>query len=242
MQRVITTIGELECQVLDAGAKGARPDLLLILCHGFGAPGDDLVALGAELFERRPELAGRVRAIFPAAPMDLSPHGVPGGRAWWLVDVERLLGTQDLRQLQNDIPEGLARARRLLLGLVERATRDAGLPLGRLVLGGFSQGAMLATEVALRLDEAPAALCLFSGTLIHQAEWRRLAPRRSGLEVLQSHGRQDPLLPFANAEALRDLLSEAGAKVDFVPFSGGHAIPYEVVDRLAALVASKLPK
>jgi len=60
--------------------------------------------------------------------------------------------------------------------------------------------------------------------------------------VLQSHGREDPLLPFANAEALRDLLVEAGAKVDFLPFSGGHAIPFEAVDRLAALVSSKLPR
>jgi phospholipase/carboxylesterase len=110
------------------------------------------------------------------------------------------------------------------------------------VLGGFSQGAMVTTDLALRQDEAPAALVILSGTLLTEAEWRTRAPRRKGLSVLQSHGRQDPILPFDDAVALRELLQEAGLSVDFLPFDGPHSIPEEALDRLGALLLSLLGK
>ena len=110
------------------------------------------------------------------------------------------------------------------------------------MLGGFSQGAMLATDVALRLDEPPAGLVIFSGTLVNEAEWAARAPRRAGLGVLQSHGRQDPLLPFDNAVALRDLLAGAGLAVDFFAFDGGHALPPDALLRLGAFLAARLPR
>ncbi len=102
-----------------------------------------------------------------------------------------------------------------------------------MILGGFSQGAMLATDVALRLEEAPAGLIIWSGTLISEPEWRKRAPARRGLGVFQSHGRQDPLLPFLRAVALRDLLIEAGLEVDFLAFDGEHTIPLEALERTA---------
>ena len=92
---------------------------------------------------------------------------------------------------------------------------------------------MVATDVALRLEEAPAGLLIFSGSLISEPEWRKRAPSRRGLKVLQSHGTQDPLLPFERAVALRDLLIDAGLEVDFLSFEGGHTIPAEALERAA---------
>ena len=63
-------------------------------------------------------------------------------------------------------------------------------------------------------------------------KWTSLAPRRRGLPVFQSHGTADPLLPYAQAEQLRDLLQGAGATVTWVPFRGGHEIPGAVIDAL----------
>jgi len=110
------------------------------------------------------------------------------------------------------------------------------------VLGGFSQGAMVTTDLALRQDEAPAALVILSGTLLAESEWRARAVRRKGLRVLQSHGRQDPILPFAEAVLLRDLLQESGLAVEFLPFDGPHTISEEALDRLGALLLSLLDK
>jgi phospholipase/carboxylesterase len=100
---------------------------------------------------------------------------------------------------------------------------------------------MLACDVALRLDRPPAGLVLMSGTLVAQQEWTPLLPKRKGLKVLQSHGNQDPLLPFAQAERLRDLLTKAGLIVDWVGFRGGHEIPELVLSRLSGWLKSVLP-
>jgi len=238
MQATRTTLGGLRCVASQATA--GPPSLLVVLCHGFGAPGEDLVPLAPELCRRRPELES-ARFLFPAAPLSLGWTGTGEGLAWWMIDVERLMagGTSELRA---EVPKGLPKARRMLRELVDVATRQAGLPLSRTVLGGFSQGAMLATDVALRLEEAPAGLCVLSGTPIAEAEWRRLAPARRGLGVLQTHGRQDPLLPFSLAEALRDLLAGAGMEVDFRAFDDGHTIPPEALGALGDFLARRLPE
>ena len=141
-----------------------------------------------------------------------------------------------LDQLRRACPPELLQSRDLLVKLLGEAGKHFGLTADRFVLGGFSQGAMLATDVALRLKKAPAGLCILSGALINEAEWRRLALERGPLTVLQSHGKYDSILPFPLAAALRDLLLEAGAEVDFLAFQGDHEIPLEVLHRLAHFI------
>lgn len=243
MRVIDTKIGGLDCRVLD-GTEQAGGDLrgVVVLCHGYGAPGDDLVGLAPEVIRRRPSLAAHVRFVFPAAPLSLD--GVPfGGRAWWHLDMEKIqraMERGDVRDLSLEVPEGSAEARRALHALVDETLRTSGLGMDRVVLGGFSQGAMIATDVTLRLEEAPAALVLFSGTLLMEDEWKKHAARRRGLKVLQTHGRYDPILGFAMAERLRDLLVESGLEVDFRPFDGPHTISPDGVAALADLLEERL--
>src|SRR3954447_13802462 len=77
-------LGGLSCQIFPE-SEGGKPEGAVVLCHGFGAPGDDLVPLYGELLHLQPELA-RQRFIFPEAPLSLGP----GSRAWWLIDFEGL--------------------------------------------------------------------------------------------------------------------------------------------------------
>jgi phospholipase/carboxylesterase len=208
--------------------EGGGEGPVVVLLHGFGAPGDDLVPLSRVI-----AAPPGTRFVFPEAPVSLEAIGFGQGRAWWMLDMERLMELQrgrpaDVDALRTRVPDGLAEARGALGSMLDDLV-DALRP-SQLVLGGFSQGAMLACDVALRSDRALAGLVLMSGTLIAEQEWLALFPGRKGLPVFQSHGRADALLPYANAEALRDHMLAAGWRVTWLPFRGGHEIPPEVVD------------
>jgi phospholipase/carboxylesterase len=232
---MITRLADLDVQVFQH-IQGP-PRSAVILCHGFGAPGDDLVPVGTELAEGVAEL-GSTRFYFPAAPLSLGGGGLTHARAWWMIDfetIERLQANDPdaLRVFREKEPEGMAHARSMLLKLVDEVSIATKLPMDRILLGGFSQGAMLATDVALRLAEAPAGLAVLSGTLLLSEHWRTKAAARAGLPVFQSHGRQDPLLPFSAAESLHALFVEAKFDAEFWPFDGGHTISLEIMTKLA---------
>ncbi|CAM3081795.1 phospholipase [Corallococcus sp. ZKHCc1 1396] len=234
---VRTKLGELNCVVVDALPEGARPELVVVLSHGFGASGTDLVGLGPELMNASPRLAEAVRFVFPEAPLSLENLGMPQGRAWFALPQSVLMGQQrDWEQFSREVPPGMPAARRALMSTVAALQH----PFGRIVLGGFSQGAMMSTDVALRLEESPAGLCLLSGALVAQDEWMPKARARSALPVFQGHGRQDPVLPFQEGERLRDLLTGVGMPVEFLPFDGGHTILTEELEQLAAFLVKRL--
>jgi phospholipase/carboxylesterase len=210
---------------LDAVTTGDGDGLVCVLLHGFGAPGTDLVGL-ADYFRAPPG----TRWVFPAAPIEMG--GLYGeGRAWWMIDLMRLereLMSGNPAARAAEVPDGLAEARAAVIALLDEL-RARGVPDDQVVLGGFSQGAMLSLDVALHTERAFAGLVLMSGTLIAQSEWTPRMAARRGLRVFQSHGQRDPLLPFAVAEELRDLMRGAGLEVTWVPFRGQHEIPPPVV-------------
>jgi phospholipase/carboxylesterase len=225
--------------VLSGGTdrEGGGTGPMLVLMHGYGAPGDDLVPLSRQLAVDK-----SVRFAFPAAPRVLE-MGLPpeqSGRAWWPIDMaelQRAVITRDIETLTSRVPDGLAEARAEIEALLDALETEHGVARNKLVLGGFSQGAMLATDVALRAERPPAALAILSGSLITKAEWIPLMTARSSMPVLQSHGRADPVLSFEIAELLRQALTGAGVAVEFVAFNGGHGIPNGAVEALSKLIA-----
>ena len=213
-----------------------RPDptLTVILLHGFGAPGDDLVALAKYIDVP-------ARFVFPEAPLELS--GMYGdSRAWWLLDLAKLeaeLRAGGLRDRRAEIPPGLTEARTQMSRLVDQVAARFSVANDRIVLGGFSQGAMLSIDVALHRDTPLAGVVALSGTLVAEAEWAPLMPKLAKVPIFQSHGRNDPLLPFSIAEMLRDRMREAGALVEWHQFVGGHEIPPLVLDELGTFLRAR---
>lgn len=107
----------------------------------------------------------------------------------------------------------------------------------RLILGGFSQGAILSVQTSLDLEIAPDTTVLLSATIVNGDEWQqRLAERGKDLTIIQSHGRSDQLLPFVVAQKLHGILQSSGAKVEWVEFSGAHSIAPAVLPKIAAAV------
>ena len=106
------------------------------------------------------------------------------------------------------------------------------------MLGGYSQGAMVASELAFRTDVRIDGLVLLSGTLVDETSWEHEFHTRRGTPVFISHGRSDPILPFEVADRFRSKLEAAGVRVTWVPFDGGHEIPAMVVNELNKFIAS----
>jgi len=202
-----------------------RGGSLVVLLHGWGARGDDLMSLAQAL--ERP----RTRFVLPAAP--LAEGG--GGRAWWHLDAQRPARASSDVLPDGHVPSPQLRKVRdavqgLLRGLAEQHAPES------IALVGFSQGAMLALDLALA--SAPAAsptiqrVAALSGALLADSLPALRAPRDSRPAAFIAHGTRDPVVPFGSAELARDLLSRHGVDVAFHAFDGGHTIPRAIVDAL----------
>ncbi len=240
LNSAVESFSGLRCQTVDGLKPGTAATKLVVLSHGFGAPGDDLVGLAAFLIRSSETVAATCRVVFAGAPSDLTPRGMPGGRAWWPINMAKLAEinqTGDYDELTKLLPDGMLKASQQLFDALREMQTQCGLDDSATVLGGFSQGAMLGTDVVLRHGVVPQNLVLFSGTVLCSAEWQQFAAEHPGCPVLQSHGRQDMVLPFPPAESLRDLLGRNGFVVRFCPFDGPHTIPEEVLIELARMLS-----
>ena len=231
-------IGQLDC--VHASHPDATPvaDSVVILCHGYGAPGHDLVPLAPELIGSSDELKN-VRFIFPAAPLEIDPTF--DGRAWWPIDIERiqeLMVRGEFREMSNSVPERLALCREMIDQVIEFSKVEFGVSAAKVLVGGFSQGAMLTTDVALNYPELLGGLIVWSGSLINAEAWAAAAGKDTKLKIVQSHGTVDPILPFFGAVALRELFESTGHDVNFVQFNGQHGIPAEAVTAALELIVS----
>ena len=214
------------------GKGGGRGPLVLLL-HGFGAPGDDLVSLADVL-----NVPTGTRFVFPEGPLSLS-FGPGDAHAWWLIDMARIAADQAagrIRDLSNETPKGLAPARTTMLGFLKEVERKFGADPRMTILGGFSQGAMLSCDLMLRTTQPYAGLIQLSGTLLATQECAPLLQKRKNLPVVQSHGMQDEILPYVGAERLRATLIHAGLSVEWHSFRGGHEIPRAVLQRLGPFI------
>jgi phospholipase/carboxylesterase len=140
---------------------------------------------------RRPRLApsraartsGARAGCSPRRPCRSPPSACPAGRAWWMIDIARFQQARSPRGGREPHGRGalagLAAAREAVIAMLDAL--DAKLRPSKVVLGGFSQGAMLAVDVALRTERPLAGLVAMSGALIAASEWRALAPKRAGI-------------------------------------------------------------
>jgi phospholipase/carboxylesterase len=211
----------------------------VILLHGFGAPGNDLVPL-AEVMN----VPAGTRWMFPEGPLSLS-MGYGDSRAWWLIDLARLEADRAagrLRDLSAEVPKGLPQARQALETFLATLPRVMPIDYKKTIIGGFSQGAMITCDLVMRTAFPFSGLVQLSGSLLAKQDWRPSVGKRAGLPAFQSHGTQDPILPYVMAERLRDELLHAGLSVEWHSFRGGHEIPELVLNRLSDFITKVLTK
>jgi phospholipase/carboxylesterase len=216
-----------------ADRQGGGDGPLVVLMHGFGASGTDLVGLWRVL-----DVPPDVRFAFPEAPHEIP--GLFGSRAWWMLDLARAeqAMAQGPRSYATEIPPGMEEATDRVVQMIEAMQEELGVQTERLIVGGFSQGSMAACNAVFTRNVTPGGLVVLSGTPVNLAAWKAgMAPKR-GVPVFQSHGLHDPLLSFQAAEQLRDAMREAGLSTEWVPFRGGHEIPMPVLERLSRFLST----
>ncbi len=177
---------------------GGRPQQLVVLLHGYGANGDDLIALAPYFQQRLPHAA----FVAPHAPQPV-PGMPPGmdGRQWFALDAyDPDMMRRDPRfaaQMYAGMAEGAARAAPAIDAFLDEELGRHGLTDRDLALVGFSQGTMMSLHVGLRRPAAPACILGFSGALVEGgdqeaapgADWRNRPP------VMLIHGDADEVVP-----------------------------------------------
>jgi phospholipase/carboxylesterase len=188
-------------------AAGGKPSRLVILLHGLGADGNDLIGL-APYWAR---LLPTAEFLSPNAPFpcDMAPYGYQ----WY--------------SSQDRTPEaslaGVRAAAPILNAFIDEALAERGLDGSDLALVGFSQGTVMSLYVGFRRDKPVAGIVGFSGRLLVPellANELRSRPR-----TLLVHGTKDPLVPYSALAEAETALKAADIPVETVTSIGvGHSI------------------
>ncbi len=209
----------LQAQIRPAAGE---PVGALVLLHGRGADEHDLFPL-LDLLDPERRLVGAT----PRGPLALPP----GGRHWYALGG---IPTPDPATFHATYPEAA--------GWLDGFLSEHGLAADRLVLGGFSQGAVMSYALGLgRGRPRAAAITAFSG----------FVPRVEGFELDVSqplppftigHGTLDPVIEVGWGREARQLLEEAGAQVLYRESPMGHSIDPGFVRDVARWLEGALPE
>jgi phospholipase/carboxylesterase len=199
-----------------APASGRATELVVLL-HGYGADGDDLIGLASHWQQLLPGAA----FVAPHAPTRVP--GAPSGFQWF--PISRI----DPHEMQN----GVAMAAPGIAQFLDEELDRLGLPPDRLALAGFSQGAMLSLHLGLNRAVAPAAIVGFSGLLAGPPPAQGHKP-----PILLTHGDADQVIPVGALFAAVGALGLAGLPLQWHLAPGmGHGIDPEGLDLAGTFLA-----
>jgi len=203
---------------------GTAPRSLVVLLHGYGSNGEDLISLA-------PYWRGALPATAFVAPNAPEPcPGAPGGYQWWSLTS----GSPGARA------EGAARAAPVLDAFIDAELGRFGLAEAQLALVGFSQGTMMALYVGPRRRRPLAGIVGYSGMLADEAGLAD--PSLTRPPILLIHGDADPMIPVAAFHQAKAALAGNGFAVESHVSPGvGHSIDMAGLQLGGEFLARALP-
>ncbi len=200
-----------------APLSGSEPNALVILVHGYGSNGEDLISLARMIQPVLPNAA----FVAPNAPLQI-PR-MAAAFQWWPIETFSMA----------ERAAGAGSAAPGLDAFITQELEKTGLASDRLLLVGFSQGTMMALHVGLRRSEPVAGIVGISGMLV--APELLESDIRARPPVLLIHGTDDDVVPFRSMDLASTALSTVGITVETHTSPGiGHSIGQ---DGLAAATA-----
>jgi len=196
-------------------------DTAVVFLHGYGANMHDLFPLW-ELWHQK-----NFDWYFPNAPLSI-PMGPYEGRAWFSIDISKMeeaMRTGKSRELESHVPPEFAQTMTQLKSFL----RTIASRYKKLIIGGFSQGAMCASHLACEANLKIDGLILLSGSLVAQDLFPSAV---RSIPYYQSHGTRDPILPIEGAKLLGAKLASLNFSGKFTSFNGGHEIPGLVISEV----------
>jgi phospholipase/carboxylesterase len=210
-------------KVRRAGPASGKARSLVVLLHGYGADGADLIGLAEPLAGVLPDTL----FLSPDAPEPCRVN--PMGRQWF--PISWIDGCSEA-----EMAAGVLRSSRLLDGWLTETMEAEGLGPEATALVGFSQGTMMSLHVALRRPEPLAAVVGFSGRLADAPEQAASTP-----PVLLVHGDMDEVIPVAALTEARNGLAALGAPVEWHVSRGvGHGIAPDGLRLCAQFLRARL--
>ncbi len=203
-------------------AQQGAADSLVVFLHGYGADGDDLIALAPHLARALP----RTMFVSPHAPF---PCEMGFGRQWFSFE----------DRTPAAIMAGAVAASEILDAFLNDLLERLGLAAARMALVGFSQGTMMALHTAPRREAAVAGIVGFSGRLLDDGGFA--AAVRARPPVLLVHGTADSLVPVAALDEADAALKAAGFAVEAHKRPGlEHSIDQEGLSLAAAFLQPRI--
>jgi phospholipase/carboxylesterase len=202
---------------------GNPPGQLVVLLHGYGADGNDLIDLGRRWQQALPE------ALF-VAPNAPDPCGEnPFGFQWFPLDLNRTISRVT----------GAPQAREAIANFLAELWAQTGLSAGDTFLVGFSQGAMMALHVGLSLDQAPLGIVSFSGALIPPDGFEGGLPTKPPVCLI--HGELDQVVDPELSRKASLMLQIQGYDVRYHLSPGvGHGISPDGLDFATSFILAQL--
>jgi phospholipase/carboxylesterase len=196
----------------------ATPVASLIVLHGLGTEGGDFIPL---LRDMDLSAVGPVRCVFPNAPLRTISLNDTEMHAWY--DTSPVETRRHASQPADE--EGLRASQRVVQALIERE-EGKGMPSERIVLMGFSQGAVLALHAGLRAPQRLAAVVALSGYLPLNARTLQMESHIANqrLPIFLGHGEHDEVVGLDRARAARTVLQVMGHLVDWHLYDMGHEV------------------
>jgi phospholipase/carboxylesterase len=234
MTEIVTLDGP---RVAPASGRPARQ--LVLLLHGYGANGEDLIGLAPHWQGLLPDAA----FVAPNAPQPIP--GVPMGRQWFSLshyDPNMLRrDPSQASQTHNEMLLGAQRAARGLNEFIDAELARLRLETDRLALVGFSQGTMMALHIGLRRAPGPACILGYSGALVGADKLADEIAARPAVMLI--HGDADDVVPFEALFAATNALAAAGAAVQWhIAHGSGHGIDPEGLALGGGFLEQLLPR
>ncbi len=190
--------------------RSSKPKQLIILLHGLGSDGNDLIGLAPELAPHFPE----AHFVSPNAPFpcDMAPFGYQ----WFSL--------QD--RSPKAVLKGVQTAAPIFNHFIDVKLKETGVPESALALIGFSQGTMMALYTALRRKNRCGAIIGYSGAMIGAELLKNEC--KSTPPVCLIHGDSDDIVPFAAMNVAETALKACDVPVETHRRPGlGHSIDQE---------------